>query len=887
MSIRYLDKLFRPHSVVVFGASERHDSVGRAVFSNLLAAGFQGEVRAINPKYREVQGQPCYHELSELDRVPDLAVICTPPATVPGIIEAMGEAGVRAAVVITAGFEVEATGGPRHRQAMLEAAGRHGIRLLGPNCVGLLLPGVGLNASFAPEMARSGGIACIAQSGGLATSILDWAASRNIGFSAFVSMGNCLDVDIPDVVDYFGADAGTRAILLYVESVGDGRKFLSAARAAARNKPMIVVKSGRVAEGARAALSHTGSLTGRDDVFDAALQRSGALRVYGIEDLFSAAELLAHAQRLSGPRLAILTNTGGAGILATDALILGGGQLAELSEATLERLDACLPVNWSRANPVDIIGDAEADRYLEAFELLAADEGVDAILLVHAPTAMVETEALAKALVPVAREARPAVLGCFLGGESARRAARRFSAAGLASFSTPEDAVKAFLQLDAYHRNQASLTEIPDSRPQDFEIDVAGIGERIGCVHEQGRRWLSEAEAKAVLTEVGIPVVETRIVGSAEDAAGEAAEIGFPVALKVVSSKITHKSDIGGVALDLEGPEAVREAARRIERLARRAGFDDIDGFAVQPMVRRPDALELILGASTDPIFGPVLMFGQGGTAVEVLADHALALPPLNRKLAGELIDRTRVARLMAGYRDTPPVDRQGVIDALLRLSALVLAEPRIESLDINPLLVDSEGIVALDARIELRQDPSPRPRPAIAPYPDHERETFEFQGHPIEIRPIRPEDEPAHAEFFDSLDVEDVRFRFFGVIRHPEHGQIARFTQIDYDREIAFIAAELDPPHRTLGVVRAVLDRAHRRAEFAVVVRSAIKGGGLGKRLLVKLIDYCRRVGVEHLVGQVMQDNTRMLSLARELGFELGPAEEGVHSVVLELQPD
>ncbi len=886
MSIRHLDDLFGPRSVLVFGASERPDSVGRAVYANLLAADFQGTIFAINPKYREVQGRPCHHSMSELDAVPDLAVICTPARTVPAIIEELGVAGCRAAVVISAGFSVDAEGGPEQRQAMLEAAGRHGLRLLGPNCVGLLRPGIGLNASFAPENAQPGGIACIAQSGGLATSILDWAASRNIGFSAFVSMGNCLDIDIPDVVDFFAADTGTRAILLYLESVGDGRKFLSAARAAARNKPMIVVKAGRVAEGAKAAMSHTGSMTGRDDVFDTALRRSGALRVYGIEDLFSAAELLAHAQRLSGSRLAILTNTGGAGILATDALILGGGHLAELSETTLERLDALLPSNWSRANPVDIIGDASSDRYLEAFDCLAADKGVDAILLVHAPTAMIKSEALAEALVPAVSKARPAMLACFLGGESARRAARHFSSAGLASFFSPEDAIKAFLQLDAYHRNQASLTETPDSRPEDFEIDLAGVAERIGCVHEQGRRWLSEAEAKGVLNAIGIPVVETRIVASAEDAAAEAAEIGFPVAVKVVSSKITHKSDVGGVALDLEDGEAVRDAVRRIQRLVRRAGFDKPEGFAVQPMIRRPDALELILGASTDPIFGPVLMFGQGGTAVEVLADHALALPPLNRKLAGELIDQTRVARLMAGYRDTPPVDREGVIDSLLRLSALILAEPRIESLDINPLLVDSNGIVALDARIELRLGDSPRPRPAIAPYPGGERETIEFQGRSVEIRPIRPEDEPAHSEFFDSLDTEDIRFRFFGVIRHPEHGQIARFTQIDYDREIAFIATEQEPPHRTLGVVRAVFDRAHCTAEFAVIVRSSIKGGGLGRLLLLKLIDYCRRAGAERLIGQVMQNNTRMLSLARELGFKLGPPDAGVHPVELDLKP-
>jgi len=649
---------------------------------------------------------------------------------------------------------------------------------------------------------------------------------------------------------------------------------------------MIVVKAGRVPEGAKAAASHTGAMTGSDEVFETALRRSGALRVEGIEDLFSAAELLSHTRGIRGPRLAILTNSGGPGILATDALILGGGRLAELSEATIEALEKALPRNWSGANPIDIIGDAGGERYARALDILVADEGIDAVLIVHAPTAVVATEAVAEALVAPARKAHLPVLGCFLGGASARRAGQHFSAAGLASFASPEDAIKAFLQMNDYHCNQISLAEIPESPSSDaVEPDLGQAHGIVGCVHAEGRRWLSEVEAKQVLSAARVPVVETRIVAGAEDAAAVADELGFPVVVKVVSDQITHKSDIGGVVLDLEDAESVRAAVAGIERRIHRAGDHAIEGFAVQPMVRRPQALELIVGATTDRIFGPVLMFGQGGTAVEVLADHALALPPLNRKLAGELIDRTRVARLMAGYRNTPAVDREAVIDVLVRLSALVLSEPLIESLDINPLLVDADGAIALDARIELRLDKSPRPRPAIAPYPAHEREQIEFQGRHLELRPIRPEDEQAHGEFFESLNAEDVRFRFFGVIRHPEHGQLARFTQIDYDREMAFIAAELEPPRRTLGVARAVLDGTRESAEFAVVVRSAIKGGGLGRRLLIKLIDYCRRTGVRRMVGQVMQDNQRMLGLARDLGFAIGPPDQSVHEVVLRLQ--
>jgi acetyltransferase len=885
MSIRHLERMFRPRSIAVFGASDRPGSVGRAVFANLLEGGFEGTLYPVNLHHREVAGRTVFRKAKDLPEVPDLGVICTPPKTVPGIIEDLGACGTRAAVVITAGFDEASEALGRDLEAeMLEHAGRHGLRFLGPNCVGLMVPGSGLNASFAPGKPVPGRVAFVTQSGALATTVLDWAAERDIGFSSFVSLGNCLDVDIGDVIDYLGSDARTRSILLYMEALTDGRKFMSASRAASRNKPLVVVKSGRVPEGARAAASHTGALAGRDEVYAAAIRRAGALRVYGIEDLFRAAEFLARVRPHEGDRLAILTNGGGPGILATDELVLGGGQLAELDGATLDKLDEVLPHNWSRGNPVDIIGDAPAGRYIEALKILVASEAVDAVLVVHAPTALADSRTVAEELAPVAAAAAKPVFGCWLGGASAREAYEAFAAADLPGFLSPADAVAAFLALQEYRANQVALMETPSEMPTSAVMDPDSVSVILKRAHDEGRRWLSEVEAKCVLSSYGIPVVETRQAGSPEEAASLATEIGFPVALKVISPDISHKSDVGGVVLDLESEHAVREAAEGIARRVARHGNARLDGFSVQQMVRRAHSVELIVGASTDPVFGPVMLFGSGGTAVEVVGDTVVGLPPLNMSLARQMIDRTRVAKLLAGYRHRPAARVDLVCDVLVRAARLMTDLGAVESIDINPLLADDEGVVALDARIELRPaEAGARRRPAIAPYPTHLAERIPFGDGEISIRPIRPEDEPAHRDFFNSLEAVDVRFRFFGVIREPEHSQLARFTQIDYEREMAFIA--VDEQRRTLGVARIAKDSSGHRAEFAVVVRSNIKGRGLGRILLQKLIDHCRETGVREVVGQVLQQNTRMLGLAEDLGFRLGPIDEdGIREVVLDL---
>ncbi len=889
MSLRNLDYLLRPTSVAVIGASTRPQSVGATVIDNVVSGTFNGAIYPVNPKYKTVAGKSAYRRIAHLPEVPDLAVICTPPRTVPDLIAELGEHGTKAAVVLTAGLSRESDGqGRTLQQAMLDAAHPYLLRVLGPNCVGLMLPNIGLNASFAHTHPLPGNLAFVSQSGALATAVLDWAKSRNIGFSSFISVGDSADVDFGDLLDYLGSDTKTSAILLYVESIDEARKFMSAARAAARNKPVIVVKSGRVAEGARAAASHTGAMAGSDSVYDAAIRRAGMLRVDTTEDLFDAVETLARARRCTGESLAILTNGGGPGVMATDALIEAGGTLAKLNDATLAKLDAVLPDNWSRSNPVDIIGDAPTQRYVDALQILAQASEVDAILFIHAPSAIVGSEAIANALVPAIEAAGCSVFSCWLGGDSLQNARRLFADEGLPAYSSPEDAAKAFMQLVNYQRNQRMLMETPSSIPTTFKPDSHRASALIQTAVDEQRDLLSEAEAKQLLAAYGIPIVETRVAENADRAVSCAREIGFPVAVKVLSQDISHKSDVGGVVLHLDNTGQVRAACEGIiERVASLQPGARLQGFTVQSMVSKPAAHELILGVANDAIFGPVLLFGQGGTAVEVIGDRAVALPPLNQVLAREMVLRTRVARLLAGYRDRPAVDLDAIHATLIKLSQLVADLPQVAELDINPLLADADGVIALDARVRVMPvaDASAS-RLAIRPYPQELEESVAFNNGQIMVRPIRPEDEPAHRAFFDHLSSGDVRFRFFGQVKELSHSQLARYTQIDYDREMALVAVESDGygAQETLGVTRAVGDPDNETAEFAIIVRSDLKGKGLGAILMNKLIRYCADRGTQTLVGEVLGGNERMLALARRFGFEVSVPRGGAHQVRLEL---
>lgn len=890
MSIRNLDRMFHPASVAVIGASNRERSVGKVLSRNLQSGGFEGPVLPVNPKAAAIGATLAYPNVEALPFAPDLAVVCTPPDSVPGILDSLGHRGTKAAVVITAGFaETRSAEGRRLTQAMLDATRPHLMRVVGPNCVGILVPGIGLNASFAHLHPHTGDIAFVTQSGAVATAVLDWATHRDIGFSHIVSLGNMADVDFGDMLDFLLADPKTRAILLYVESITHAPKFMSAARAAARAKPVIVVKSGRTADSARAAASHTGALAGSDAVYDAAFRRAGMLRVFSMDELFDAVETLAYGPRIIGERLAIVSNGGGIGVLATEALCDAGGRLAALAPATVSRLDTCLPPTWSRGNPIDIIGDAPGSRYSEAVAAVLEDPGTDAVLVLNCPTAIADSREAARATLDVVKGAagqrrHPPILTSWLGDGAAAEARRLFSAARVPSFATPEQAVRGFMHLVRYRRHQTLLMETPQPL---HEWTAPAIGEAravIAATAAEGREMLTEPEAKQVLEAYGIPVVQALMAATPEQAGRVAEGIGGRVALKILSRRITHKSDVGGVRLGLEGRDRVREAAEAmLVTVAERSGGAEVDGFTVQAMAAIPHAHELIVGVHRDPVFGPTVLFGKGGVEVEVVRDSAIALPPLNSILAQDLIAQTRVHDLLRGYRDRPAADLDAIQRVLERIGQLALDLPEVAELDINPLLAGATGVIALDARIRIQPAAAAAP-PAIRPYPGHLVHSAMLEdGSTVSIRPIRPEDEPGIAALMAKSTIADLRLRFFAPIRQLSHESAARLTQIDYGREMAFVAVG---DGELLGVSRLAEDPEGETAEFAVMVRSDRQKRGLGERLMADLIGYARERGIDILHGSVMAENRRMLALCEKLGFERvpGPDDPGIVHLALHL---
>lgn len=868
MTQRHLDRLLSPQSVAVFGASDKPGRVGTTVWQNLVS--FEGPAAPVNPRLATLAGARCFAGVAELPFTPDLAVLCTPPDTIAPLIAQLGARGTRAAIIVTAGLTAQ------QKQTALEAARPHTLRLLGPNCIGLLSPHSGLNASFTQANALPGELALVSQSGALLTALLDWANAERIGFSHLVSLGEHVDVDFGDLLDHLATDRHTRAILLYIESITAPRKFMSAARAAARAKPVIVVKAGRVPAGMRAAASHTGALAGEDIVFDAAIRRAGMLRVDTLNELFIAAQTLARFRDNPSRDLMVMTNGGGAGVMVADAAAPLGVTLARPGAALMRRLNAVLPAQWSHGNPVDIIGDAPAQRYVDTLKALFDAPEAGALLFVHAPTAIVPSVDIAQACAPLIAAHRGRVLSCWLGGDTVAPARRLFEQAGIAGYETPEEAVRAFSLMQTYRRNQAVLRETPTATAN-AEPDRARARRIVEAALEAGSEWLDEIDAKDLLAAYGIPVVATLRVPASPAAAAEAAgRIDGPVVLKVVSPDILHKSDAGGVRLDLRGAEAVRAAAEdMLAHLRATRPEAVIQGFSVQAMAQRPHAKELIAGAHVDPIFGPVLLFGQGGTAVEVLGDRAIALPPLNRTLARELIGRTRVARLLAGYRDHPPVRIDALCDALIALAQLLADQPEVAELDINPLWADEHGVLALDARVRLSSlAPSGMKRFAVRPYPAELVRRLHWQGRMLLMRPIRPEDEAQHREFLEAADPEDLRMRFFQAMHPLSHDDLARMTQIDYEREMAFIVVDehaQDGPC-TLGVARLVRDPDNVDAEFAVMVRSDLKRRGLGRLLMQALLDHALANGTQRLVGHVLRENRAMLGLLKTLGFASEP---------------
>src|SRR6266481_3890296 len=850
MSTYRLDKLFSPRSVAVVGASPRETSPGRAVLRNLRAAGFEGSVSLVNPHYGEIEGIKAVKTIQELPQAPDLLVIATPPQSVPGIVAAAGEKGAATAVIITAGLG--------HAEGSLadaceKAARATGLRLVGPNCLGVLSSRAKLNASFAARMPPAGELALVSQSGAITAGLIEWSAAHDIGFSAAVSLGDKIDVDFGDLLDFFALDGATRAILLYIESVNNARKFMSAARAAARIKPVVVVKSGRHAQGAKAAQTHTGALAGADAVYDAAFRRAGLLRVLDLDELFAAAETLGRVRPFPGKRLAILTNGGGVGVLAVD-------------------------------RPVDIAGDADATRYLAAFEALLEDRENDAILVMNVPTALASADAAARSIAACVQTHRSGfirpkpVFAVWVGSSDATTPI--FEAAGIPSYATESDAVRGFMHLVRFREALEALMATPPSLAQDFKPDVAAARGVVERALERGRTWLDPIDITQLLAAYSIPIAPALLARNGDEAAAAARPFlaeGSGVVVKILSPDIVHKSEVGGVRLNLTSERAVRDAVADILARARAVKPDArITGVTIHPMVVRPKARELIAGIADDPTFGPVIVFGRGGTAVEVIGDKALALPPLDLELARQLIGRTRVSRVLKAYRDVPAADADAVALLLVKLAQLAADLHELRELDLNPVLADQNGLIAVDARIAVapvevaRRGPPGHPRFAIRPYPkEWERHAELRDGTKILVRPVRPEDEPLYPPFLAAVTQQDLRLRFFAPVKEFGHTFIARFTQIDYARAMAFIAIE-ESSGNMLGVVGLHADANYERGEYAVLVRSDLKGRGLGYLLMQMIIEYARAEDLKVIEGQVLRENTAMLAMCRELGFSL-----------------
>ena len=889
-----LEAIFAPRTVAVVGASEDAESVGRTLLWNLLSNPFGGSVYPVNPGRTSVLGVRAYPNVATVPEQVDLAVVATPAPTVPGIISECVDAGVGGAIVVSAGFREVGEAGAELERQILEQA-RHGrLRLLGPNCLGVMRPFTGLNATFAGAMALPGNVGFISQSGALGTAILDWSLRENVGFSYFVSVGSMLDVGWGDLIYRLGDDPRTRSIVVYMETIGDARHFLSAAREVALTKPIIVLKVGHTEAAAKAAASHTGALTGSDEVLDAAFRRCGVLRVRSIADLFDMAETLAKQPRSKGPRLTVVTNAGGPGVLATDALEDAGGELAELSEETLETLDLFLPDHWSHGNPIDILGDAEPARYTQALEVATKDPGSDGLLVILTPQAMSDPTGTAERLKPYVKTGRKPLLASWMGGTEVATGEEILNRAGISTFDYPDTAAKMFSYMWRYAYNLRSLYETP-TVPEDSVFDRAQAEKVIEAARGSGRTLLTETESEEILAAYGIPVLATLIAKDEAEAVEEADRIGYPVVLKLFSETVTHKTDVGGVRLNLGDALAVRHAFQQIEASVRETvGLEHFLGVTVQPMVEA-EGYELIVGSSIDRQFGPVLLFGSGGQLVEVFEDRALALPPLNSTLARRMMEQTHIYTALKGVRGREPVDLSALEQLVVRFGQLIVEQRWVKEIDINPLLASAEGLIVLDARVVLQGpdvEAEELPRLAIRPYPARYVTPWKMKdGTLLTIRPIRPEDEPLMVKFNETLSERSVYYRYFQALklsRRVAHEFLARACFIDYDREMALVADRRDPKTEAREIVAVGrLSKLHARneAEIAVLVSDRYQGHGLGTELLRLLIEIGRDENLGRIVADILPANHVMRRIARKLGFSLRrTVEEGVVKATVDL---
>lgn len=883
MDAHVLDSLFAPRSIAVFGASEGPNAVGGRVFRNLSHGGGDFRIYPINPKYSSVLGRPCYPSLAELDEGVDLAVIATPASTVNEILRQCGEAGVRMAVILSAGFREIGEQGQRLEAELRETAAHYGLRVMGPNALGFMRPCAKLDTTFLDVRVRPGRLALLSQSGALCTAILDWAGPQNIGFSAVVSLGNATDLDFGELLDYLSLDPHTGAILLYVEGVNQARGFISGLRTASRMKPVIVLKVGRHQAASRAAMTHTGAMVGADGVFDAALERAGVVRVASVGQLFAAAELLASGVRAKGNRLAIVTNGGGPGALASDRCEDVGVALAELGDTSHKQLDTLLPPHWSHANPIDVLGDAPPEHYARATEFCLADPGVDGVLVLLTPQAMTKATDAARALIEVAgnRPSKP-ILACWMGETQVAEARALLSEHQLPNFQTPEEAVEAFGYLASHYRNQQLLLQTPKPLGDWKAPDVDGARLIIDGVLAERRQMLSDVESKAILAAFHIPSLPTHEVRSANEALILAQSLGYPVALKISSPDISHKSDVAGVMLNVASAQEVRQAYEQLlERVARLRPDARLHGVTIEPMARLANARELMVGVVRDPVFGPAISFGAGGIAVEIEGDNAIALPPLNKLLALRLVERTRVARLLGPFRNRPGVDMQALLQVLLRVSEMVCELPQLQELDINPLLVSDEGLVAVDARMLVKRPrglAEPYAHMAIHPYPGHLQRRIQLpSGVNVIIRPIRPEDADKEQLFVRQLSPRSRYFRFMQALKELTPEMLVRFTAPDYDREMALVALleERGQEGEQIAVARYTMTANGKSCEFALVVGDDWHKRGIGTLLMEALMEAARARGLRRMEGDVLTENVQMLRLCELLGFRVRPAPD------------
>ncbi len=886
MSILNLDKIFDPKRVAVIGASDVSTSVGATVLRNLIGSGFSGVVYPVNPKRESVQGIQAYKDVGSLPHVPDLAVICTPGPTVPGLIRSLGEAGTRGVVIISAGFrEIGEPGRKLEADIRVEQAKFPGMRIIGPNCLGIIVPGVHLNASFAAATPMKGHIGFISQSGALCTSVLDWAIDAGIGFSYFVSVGNMLDVTIADLIDFFGAATDTQSIIVYIESITEAREFVSAARAFARTKPIVAYKAGRFAQSAAAAASHTGAMAGVDSVYAAAFQRAGIERIFEIEDMFDCAELLARHQPPKGDRLAIVTNAGGPGVMTTDHLLSRDGKLATLSEATMAKLNEYLPIFWSHNNPVDILGDAPPERYAKTVDIVLQDEGVDAVLVILTPQAMTDPTGCARSLIQGVGQSTKPVLAAWMGAGMVAEGTRLLNQADIPSYDTPEKAVRAFMHLVSYARNLAFLHETPRQIPLAFGMDRQRVRGLFDTILSEGHDILSENVSKTLLDAYEIPVTKPVTARTPEDAVAVARQMGYPVVMKIHSPQITHKTDVGGVILNLASDEAVLRAYDKMTAQAKEKRPDaTILGVTIQRMVVGPTAFELIIGMKKDPIFGAVILVGMGGVAAEVFQDRALALPPLNEALARRALESLKSWPLLRGYRGKPAVNIDRLIEVLMRFSYLIADYPEIQEMDVNPLLVTPDEVIALDARVVIDAKAAVHSTRkyahlAIRPYPEEYITDRQLKdGTAVVLRPIKPEDEPMWHELLAHCSKETIRARFNALMKQSTHEMATRYCFVDYDREIAIVAEIEEEGQRKLaGVGRLVADADHQVAEYGMLVGDRWQGRGMGSMLCDYCLEVAKRWGVKRIVAEVAKENARMLTTFTNRGFTRNPQEEDV----------